>query len=127
MLQPGLSAELAVDVTPRDTAAALGSGDVEALGTPRVVALAEEATVRAVAGALEPGQTTVGTEVVLRHRRPSVPGAGLIVTAHLDEVDGVRLVFSVSVHEEGVLVADGTVRRVIVDRAAFLSRAERRG
>ncbi|MGW6421766.1 thioesterase, FlK family [Nocardia sp. NPDC055053] len=37
---------------------------------------------------LEPGQTTVGTEVVLRHRRPSVPGAGSSVAAYLDEVDG---------------------------------------
>ncbi|MFD4431270.1 thioesterase family protein [Nocardia sp. NPDC058497] len=126
MLEPGLSAEFAVDVTPRDTAASLGSGEVEVLGTPRVVALVEEATVRAVAGALEPGQTTVGTEVVLRHRRPSVPGAGLIVAARLDEVDGIRLAFSVTVHEDGVLVADGTIRRAIVDRAAFLSQAEKR-
>ena len=46
---------------------ALGSGDVPVLATPRVVALVEEATVAAIAAALAPGQTTVGTRVELDH------------------------------------------------------------
>jgi fluoroacetyl-CoA thioesterase len=41
------------------------------LATPRVLALAERATVAAVAGALEAGATTVGTRVELDHLAPS--------------------------------------------------------
>jgi len=51
------------EVTDADTAAALGSGDVPVLGTPRLVAWLEAATVRAAVGLLKPGQTTVGTAI----------------------------------------------------------------
>ncbi|MFC4374488.1 thioesterase family protein [Nocardia halotolerans] len=127
MLTAGLRAAFDVEVTARDTAAALGSGDVEVLGTPRVVALVEEATVCTVAGQLPDGHTTVGTEVSIRHRRSSAPGTTLTVTARLIEVDGLRLTFDVAVHDDGFLVADGTVRRVIVDRASFPPATPRRG
>ena len=60
-LTPGLEAAFRYTVTGADTAAAVGSGDVPVLATPRVLALAEQATVAAVAGALEAGATTVGT------------------------------------------------------------------
>ena len=50
-------------VTAADTARALGSGDLEVLGTPRVLAWCEEATCAALE--LEPAQTSVGTRVDL--------------------------------------------------------------
>jgi hypothetical protein len=59
-LEPGLQAAFRHTVTEADTAAAIGSGEVPVLATPRVLALAERATVAAVAGALQAGATTVG-------------------------------------------------------------------
>lgn len=50
-LEPGLQAAFRHTVTEADTAAAIGSGEVPMLATPRVLALAERATVAAVAGA----------------------------------------------------------------------------
>jgi len=105
----------------------VGSGDVPVLATPRLVALAEQATVRAVREQLPAGYTSVGTEVVLRHRRYSGPGAAVTITARLSELDGARLTLHVAAHQAGTLIAEGTVRRVIVDRAAFLERARRTG
>ncbi|AHH18749.1 putative thioesterase [Nocardia nova SH22a] len=122
-LQPGLEAEFSIEVTAADTASALGSGDVDVLATPRIVALAEEATVRAIADALSGGRTSVGTEVSVRHRRPSLPGTTLTVCARLVEVDEARLTFRVVARAGEVLVADGTVRRTVVDRKDFLARA----
>jgi predicted thioesterase len=57
------------EVTDADTAAALGSGDVPVLGTPRLIAWMEAATVQAAAASLNPGQTTVGTSIRIEHRR----------------------------------------------------------
>ena len=54
-ISAGTSAVVVLTVGPEDTAVALHSGEVEVLGTPRVVALAEEATVKALAGRLPPG------------------------------------------------------------------------
>lgn len=121
----GLSADFEVEVGPADTASVLGSGDLEVLGTPRVVALVEEATVRAVAEHLDHGQTTVGIEVALHHRRASLVGDHVRVRAELVEIDGVRLTFDVSVRDGEALLADGRVRRAVVDGAQFMARLQR--
>ncbi|MFW5416614.1 thioesterase [Nocardiopsis sp. CNT-189] len=126
--RPGLTGEARIEVGPADTARALGSGDVPVLGTPRVLALAEEATVAALAGRLEPGRTTVGTSVGLRHLAASPVGARVRVRAELREADGRRLVFAVEAVQEaasggGRVVADGTVERVVVDRERFIASA----
>jgi fluoroacetyl-CoA thioesterase len=121
-LEPGLSASVALTVTEADTAQALGSGDVPVLATPRLIALAEAATVRATARHLPSGATTVGTRVELAHLAPTAIGGTVTVTAELSTVDGRRLTFAVSAADGGTPVAEGTVERVLVDRTRFLSR-----
>lgn len=123
-VQSGRRAEFEVQVGDEDTAAALGSGDLAVLGTPRVVALLEQATVRAVSGDLPAERTTVGVEIAVRHRKASLPGAHITATAELAEVDGDKLAFRVAAYESGAVIADGTIRRVVVDRESFLARAE---
>ena len=123
-LEPGLEAAFGYTVTEADTAAAIGSGEVPVLATPRVLALAEQATVAAVAGALQAGATTVGTRVELDHLAPSLVGADLAVEAVLERVDGRRLEFTVRLRNGDRPVASGLITRVVVvvvvDTAAFL-------
>jgi fluoroacetyl-CoA thioesterase len=119
-LEPGLAATFRYTVTEADTAVALGSGEVPVLATPRVLALAEQATVAAVAGALEAGATTVGTRVQLDHLAPSPVGVEVEVVAVLERVTGRRLEFAMRVRDGGRPVASGLITRVVVDTAAFL-------
>jgi fluoroacetyl-CoA thioesterase len=56
------------EVTDADTAAAVGSGDVPVLATPRLIAWMEAATVQSVARFLGTGQTTVGSVALPRVR-----------------------------------------------------------
>ncbi|MFB4305615.1 thioesterase family protein [Actinomadura sp. GTD37] len=108
-----------------DTAVALGSGDVPVLATPRLLALAEAATVAALAGRLGGGQTSVGTRVEAEHRAASPVGARVTVEAELEEIDGKRLVFGFrAVDERGSVVGSGRVERVVVDRDRFLARLQ---
>ena len=119
-LQPGLEGIAELLVTERDLAIALGSGDVAVMGTPRMVALAEEATVAAVAGALENGRTSVGTRVEMRHLAPSPVGRSVKAKAVLSRAEGKLLIFSVEVHDDDHgLVGDGTIERVVVKRDTF--------
>lgn len=113
------------EVTDNDTAAALGSGDVPALGTPRLIAWLEAATVRAAAGFLEPGQTTVGTAIRIEHRRPTPVGGTIETTATPEpRTEGRRLTFAVTaVDGRGRVVASGRIDRAIVDRDRFLAAA----
>jgi fluoroacetyl-CoA thioesterase len=122
-LQPGLTARVELTVTDADTAQTLGSGDVPVLGTPRVLALAEAATVAALAARLDPGQTTVGTHVELDHVAATAVGRQVTVLAILAKVDGRRLLFDIVVRDGDELVAEGRVERVMVDRQRFLAKA----
>ncbi len=108
-------------VSPADTARAVGSGDLEVLGTPVLLAWCEAAT----CGALDllPEQTSVGTRVEIAHVAASVVGAQVRATALVEHLDARRARFAVTaVDATGTEVARGIVERAIVDRERFLSR-----
>jgi fluoroacetyl-CoA thioesterase len=118
----GLRAEIERVVSADDTAEALGSGDVVVLGTPRLIAWLEAATVTALDGHLSPGITTVGISVEVRHRAPSPIGEVVILRAHLVQHEGPRVEFAVEAESAvGKLLAEGSVTRAIVERARFLA------
>lgn len=110
------------DVTEADTAAAVGSGDVPVLATPRLIAWLEAATVRCAAPFVGPGQTTVGTAVRIEHRRATSVGGSVEVVAEAPErAVGRRLTFAVrAIDGSGQIVAAGEIERAIVDRDRFL-------
>jgi predicted thioesterase len=111
------------EVTETDTAAALGSGDVPVLATPRLIAWMEAATVRAAAPFLGKGQTSVGTAIRIEHRRATPVGGSVEITAAPPhDVAGSRLSFHVqAVDGSGKVVATGEIDRAIVDRQRFLT------
>ncbi|MFJ1537008.1 thioesterase family protein [Micromonospora chalcea] len=120
---PGLTARVELTVTDADTAQAVGSGDVPVLGTPRVLALAEAATVAATAPRMPSGSTTVGVRVELEHRAATPVGRTVAAHAELVKVDGKRLVFEVTVTDGPTVAAQGRVERALVDRQRFVERA----
>jgi predicted thioesterase len=123
MISTGMAAERVFTVTSADTAAELGSGDLDVLATPRLLAWCELMTCEVVASELRPQDTTVGTRVSLEHLAASPVGAEITVTAAVTYVDGRLLTFTVNaVDATGRLVATGEVRRVSVDRERFLGR-----
>jgi predicted thioesterase len=123
-LAPGLTASVALVVEPADTAEVVGSGDVPVLATPRVVALAEQASCEAVADELPAGQTSVGYEVQLAHLSPTAVGSKVRAEATLESVEGRRLTFRVSVTDARGLIAAGRMTRVLVVRDRFIEKAQ---
>ena len=124
-IEVGLQAGLVHTVTPDDTAWALGSGDVDVLATPRLLGLAEAATVAALAQEKLPaGQTSVGTRMEVEHLRATAVGETVTVAAQLVHVDGRLLRFEVAVTDDADrLVGRVVVTRVLVDRERFEHRA----
>ncbi len=108
-------------VGPEHTAAAVGSGDLDVLGTPVVLAWLEEATCAALD--LDESQTSVGTRVEVQHLAASAVGSSITTSASISQRDGRMVIFEVTAHDQrGTLVASGQVRRIVVDRERFLSR-----
>ena len=118
-----MSAEVELTVGESDTAVAMRCGDVPVLATPRIVALAEEATVAALSGHLTANEVSVGTRVELAHLAPILVGSRVRATAVLEKTEGRRLVFNVAVTDEAGLVAAAKVTRVIVDVVQFMDKA----
>jgi len=122
-LRPGLAASASLVVTDDDTALALHTGDVPVIATPRIVRLAEEASVNAIEGMLADGTTSVGYRVQLDHLAPTPVGGKVRAEATLEAIEGRRLTFRVSVSDGHGLVAAGRITRVIVETDRFMEKA----
>ncbi len=122
-LRSGLTGCAELVVTRADTALAWGSGDVEVLGTPRLVALCEEATTKAIEGVLPASWTTVAMRVRFDHLAPVAVGTTVRAEATLERVEGRRVVFTVTASDQAGLVGAGRVTRVAVERARFIAKS----
>jgi len=110
-----------------DTAAAVGSGSLPVLGTPRLLAWLEAATCAAIEPALPAGSTSVGTRVEVEHLAASAVGQEVEVTASASYVDGRLHRFTVGARNlgpggPGRVVATGEITRVVVDAERFMGR-----
>ncbi len=121
-MEIGLSYTSTAMVDNTNTAAALGSGDMDVFATPAMVALMENAAMNAVAPHLEQGQTTVGTQISTSHIKASALGATISATATLTAVDGRSLTFAITAREGDKTIGEGTHTRFIVDRERFLAK-----
>ena len=119
-----MDATLTFTVTDDDTAAAIGSGSLPVLGTPRLLAWCEATTCAAIDPSLGQGSTSVGTRIALDHQGASAVGEEVEVTASTAFVDGRLHRFTVAARHtsDGKVVATGDITRVVVDAERFLSR-----
>ena len=122
-LLPGsVTGRVTAVVEQADTAQSIGSGDVPVLGTPRVLALAEAATVSALTRRIPTGLSSVGVAVEMRHVAAVEVGALVCADVVLRDRSGSRLEFWFTVTDaDERLLADGVITRRLVNREAFLS------
>ena len=120
----GIRGQKELLVTEEVTAARMGSGLLEVLATPAMIALAEGTAMESVQPLLEEGQGTVGTRLDIAHIAATPVGMTVRCETELVEVDRRRLVFSVKVSDDKELVGEGTHERFIIDNARFLQKAQ---
>lgn len=121
-VEVGLEGDVEAEVTENMTAAAVGSGLVPGLSTPSLVGLMEGAAVQAISAHLQPGTSTVGSRLDITHLAPTPVGMRVKSHAVLEEIDGRRLVFRVSVSDEIGEVGAGVHERYLIDLARFKER-----
>lgn len=126
MLQVGTSHEITFSVTPELSAKAVGSGTLEVLATPIMIARMEQAAWMAVAPALEADSGTVGTQMHVKHLSPTPLGLSVTCRAELTEIDGRRLVFQVTARDDQGVVGEGVHERAIIQNERFLAKAQKK-
>lgn len=122
MISLGLDHTSELIVNRGVTAATIGSGDMDVLATPAMMALMENAAMLAVAQHLPDGCTTVGAHIESSHLLPTAIGNNVTATAVVTKVDGKKIEFKVQAHCGDTLIGEGHHLRFIVDRSKFLSR-----
>ena len=123
-LETGIRGEQSVPVTAVNTAKTMGSGTLDVFATPALVALAEKTCWMSVAAALDEGCGTVGTRLELEHSAPTPVGMTVTCESELTAVEGRKLVFKVSLHDEKGPVGGGVHERFIINNAKFAAKAE---
>ncbi len=121
-LHIGVTGESSVEVGKDNTAAAMGSGDMDVFATPAMIALAENAAMKAVAPFLAEGETTVGSLIAMSHLKPTAPGDTVTARATLVEMEGRRLLFTVEASDSADVIGEGRHVRYVVSRERFLGK-----
>jgi len=110
-----------------DTAPRIGSGRIAVLATPKMINLIEEAALAAIEHLLPEGKQSLGTHVDVTHVAATPVGMTVRAEAKLIAVDGRKLLFAVSAHDEMDLIGEGRHERVIVTAASFQARINEKG
>jgi predicted thioesterase len=119
-LTPGICGKTTITVTEKDTAAAYKSGIVAVFATPAMIGLMENTAHVSIQPYLEEGFITVGTEVNVRHIKATPVGMEVTAQSELIEVDGNKLKFKLSAHDEKGQIGFGTHTRYVVNAKTFL-------
>ena len=119
----GLKSRAEVLVNGSNTANAVGSGLVPVFSTPSMIALMENAAVRAIQGRLEQGESSVGTHMDITHDAPTPVSLKVWAEAEATAVDGRTVTFAVTAYDEKGPIGKGTHERAIIRVDKFLAKA----
>ncbi len=118
-MQIGKKNQIKAVVKESDTAKVFGSGELEVLATPRMIALMEECAYKCISSDLEEGATTVGTLMNVKHLSATPVGMKVTIEAEITENEGRRVCFSVKAYDECGLIGEGIHERFIVYSEKF--------
>lgn len=122
MIEAGNSYKSQLLVTETATAKAVGSGDLPVLSTPTMIALMENAAMKAVADHLQDNETTVGGFMECSHLQPTGVGETVEAVAYLKKIEGRALHFEIEAFASDKKIGTGHHIRYIVDRNRFLAK-----
>lgn len=118
----GTSGKAAEEAASGKLASAMGSGSLDVYATPAMVALMENAACNAIAEYLEDGETTVGTEMNVKHISATPAGMKVTAEAEVTEVNGREIVFTVKAYDEAGVIGEGTHKRFLVTADRFMTK-----
>ena len=123
-IEPGLVAEATQEVTCELTALHIGSGDLQVYATPAMAALVEQTCMSMVTPLLPNGQTSVGTELHIRHLAPTPMGGMVRIRAEVVAAQNNLITFNARIWDEVELVGEVDHQRVVIEVDRFMRRVD---
>lgn len=121
-LSVGKTAKVDINVELKDTAISFGSGGVKVLATPKMIAMMENAALKAVDGHLPEGYATVGTHLDVKHLAATPIGVQVYAKAELIKIEGKKLLFHIEAYDEKEKIGEGIHERYIIKVDSFIDR-----
>lgn len=115
----GISGNAELMISDSELAVNVGSGSLEVFSTPFMVALMEKAACNCLSEYLENDETTVGTEINVKHISATPKSMKVTAEATLTEINGREFIFKVKTYDETGLIGEGTHRRFLVNGTKF--------
>lgn len=109
-------------VKNEESAKYIGSGDLEVLATPILIAYFENVSKDLVLPFLEEGFTTVGINISIDHLAPSKIGSKILIKSELIDINKRILSFKLEAFENDTLIGEGIHKRCIVNINKFLGK-----
>ena len=124
MITVGMKYTAEKSVTADMTAKAVGSGGLEVLGTPFMMALMECAAMWCIQPQLPEGKGTVGVDIQSSHLAPTPVGMKITATAEVTAVseNGKIVTFKVQAFDEEGLIGEGVHTRAVISNERFLQK-----
>ena len=107
---------------PDHSAKIMGSGGLEVLATPALVAFMENLTFEALQEQLSPEESSVGTQMVIDHLAPSLTSQAIHIQITDWKTDGRKHDFSLQAHAGERLIATAQHSRFVVNVERFLGK-----
>lgn len=115
----GIRGTASADVNENSLAVTMGSGSLKVFATPAMVALMEAAACDCLKDHLDDGETTVGTELNIRHISATPEGMKVTAEAVLTALNGREFTFSVTASDESGEIGSGEHKRFLVYSEKF--------
>lgn len=110
-------------VAENNTAKNMGSGDLDVLATPSLVAFMENAAKNYLNTFLTDDLGSVGSNININHLAPTLVGKEIIVQGQITEIIKEKIIiFSLEAFEGDKKIGDAIHTRVIINNEKFLSK-----
>lgn len=125
-LEIGMTGSAEITVSNKNTAKAMGSGDLDVFATPAMIALMERAATNAVKECLSKENSTVGTMINIRHIAATPLGINVSAKATLTAIDGKKLIFRVEAYDSKEMIGEGQHERFLIEIGKFIERSKKK-
>lgn len=109
-------------VSENDLAVNVGSGSLPVFATPTMIMLMEKAACNCLADFLEGDETSVGTEMNVKHVSATPCGMNVTAEAVLTEINGREFTFRVKASDEAGVIGEGLHKRFLVYGEKFTAK-----
>lgn len=107
-------------VSEEMTARAVGSGGLDVLATPTLIALFENACFELLEEKLSAENSSVGTFISIKHISPTPIGLKVIISITVSEINKNTITFDLKAKDSKGEISMGTHKRAVVDIDKFL-------